>query len=114
MMVDFVFQTGLIHKVLEDTWMYHCNGFPTHTMVRKNIGKDDNSPKSKRYCTNSYASIIGMMLYFESNKRPYIYFNFHQCEWFTQNIKASHETKFKRIFWYLKGTKEKGLVFQRS
>ena len=55
-----------------------------------------------------------MMLYLESNTRPYISFTVHQCVRFTHNTKASHETAVKSICRYLQGTKENGLVFNPS
>ena len=107
-------QTGLIHKVLEATGMEHCNGFPTPTKVDENLGKDDNGSEVKRNWPNSYASVIGMMLYLASNTRLYISSAVHQCYRFAPNTKASHEMALKRICWYLKGTKENGMVFNTS
>ena len=56
-------QTGLIHKVLEDTWMEHCNGLPTLTKVEVPIGTYTNVSEANRYLPNSHASVIGMILY---------------------------------------------------
>ena len=52
-----------------------------------------------------------MMLYLESNKIPYIYFSFHQCDQFTYKTKASHYVAAKSLCQYLQGIKNKGLVF---
>ena len=49
-----------------------------------------------------------------SNTRPDISFAVYQCERFTHNTKASHATTVKRIFLYLQGAKDKGLVFNPS
>ena len=54
------------------------------------------------------------MLYLASNTRPYISFAVHQCDRFTNNTKASHETAVKKICWYIQGTKDNGLVFNPS
>ena len=54
------------------------------------------------------------MLYLSSNIRPYIYFAVNQCDLFTHNTKASHDTAVNRIFQYLQGTKDKRLVFGPS
>ena len=112
--ISYFYQTGLICKSLEDTGMDHCNGLPTPTKVQVPLGTDKNVSEAKRDCPNSYASVIGMMLYLESNTIPYIYFDVHQCAWFTHNTKASHKTAVKRIFRYLQGTKDNGLVFNSS
>ena len=45
-------QTGLIHKVLEDTGMDNFNGLPTHTKVEAHLGTDANGSEAKRYWTN--------------------------------------------------------------
>ena len=104
-------QTGSNHKVLEATGMEHCNGLPTPTKVDAPPGTDANGSEANRYWPNSYASVIGMMLYLAPNTRPDISFAVHQCVWFTHNTKASHETAVKRICRYLQGTKYNGLVF---
>ena len=57
------YQTGLICKILEDTGMEHCNGFPTSTKVDAPLGTDQNDSEFERDWTNSYDSVIGMMLY---------------------------------------------------
>ena len=98
-------QTGLIHKFLEATGMEHCNGFPIPTKVDVPLGTDENGSEDKRDWPNSYASVIGMMLYLASNKRPYISFGVHQFALFTHNTKVSYDTAVKRICWYLQGTK---------
>ena len=91
--------------------MDDCNWLPTPTKVGAPLGKDANGSEAKRDWPNSYASVIGMILYLASNTRPDIYFDVHQCARFTHNTKVSHETTVKRICKYLQGTKENGLVF---
>ena len=56
-------QNGLIHKVLQATGMEHCNGFPTTTKVEATLRIDTNVYEDKIYFTDSYAYVIGMMLY---------------------------------------------------
>ena len=113
--VGFQFcQTGLIRKVLEATGMEHCNGFPTPTKVEVPLGKDAVSYEAKRDWPNSYASVIGMMLYLASNTRPDISFAVHKCARFTHNTKVSHKTDVKRICRYLQGTNNNVLVFNQS
>ena len=99
-------QTGLIRKVLEATGMEHCNGLPTPTKFEAPIGTDANGSEAKNDWTNSYDSIIAMMLYMSSNTIPYTYFAIQQCTWCTHNTKASHEKAVKRICRYLQGTKD--------
>ena len=70
-------QTLLIRKVLEATWMKHCHGFPTPTKVDAPLGTYANGSEANIYWLNSYNSVIGMMLYLESNTRPDISFAIH-------------------------------------
>ena len=107
-------QTGLIRKVLEATGTEHFNGLPTPTKVDESLGTDANGYEAKIDCPNSYASVIGMIFYLESNKILDISFSVHQCARFTHKTKASHETDAKRICWYLQGTKDNCLVFNPS
>ena len=108
------YQTRLIPKVLENTGMFYCGGFLTPTNVGAPLGADENGIKYKRNGPNSYASVIGMILYLSSNKRPHTSFVVCQCDIFTNNIKESRETDLNRIYWYLQGNKYKCLVFNIS
>ena len=45
-------QTRLIRKVLEDTGMQHCNGFPTPTKVEAPLVTDANVSEAKRNFPN--------------------------------------------------------------
>ena len=106
-----LYPTVLIRKLLEATGIDHFNWLPTLTKVEAPIGTDENVPEAKRDWSNSYASVIGIMLYLVSNTRPNISFSVHQCFWFTNNSKASNDTDVKSIYWYLQATKGNGLVF---
>ena len=108
------YKTGLICKVLEATGMEHRNGLPTPNKFEAPLVTDANGSEVNRDWPNSYASIIGIILYLSSNTRPYISCPVHQCARFTHNTKASHKTAVKRICWYLQGTKNNGLVFNMS
>ena len=81
-------QTGLIRKVLEATGTEHYNRFPTPTKVEPPLGKDVNSSEAKRDWPNSYAYVIGMMLYLASNTKPDISFAVQQCARLTHNTKV--------------------------
>ena len=110
-MVDFIFQTGLIRKLLKATGLEHCTGLPTPTKFEAPLGTDAKGSEPKIDWPNSYASVIGMMLYLASNIRPDILFDFHQCDRFKHNTKASHKTAVKIICRYLQGANDNGLVF---
>ena len=86
---------------MEYTDLENCNGLPTTTNVDAPLGTDANGSEAKRDWSNSYAYVIGMMLYMVSNTRPDISFAINQCDWFTHNTKVSHESDVKRICRYL-------------
>ena len=94
--------------------MEHCNGFPTPTKIEALLVTYKNISETKRNWTNSNALFIGIILYLASNIRPDISFSVHQCVLFTHNIKELHETSRKRIYWYLQGTNDTGIVFYTS
>ena len=91
--------------------MENCNGLPITTKVEAPLGTYADGYEDKGDWPNSYASVIGMMLYLESNTRPGISFDVNQCARFTHNTKASHKTAVKRICRYPRGTIDNGLVF---
>ena len=99
-----LFFVGIYIKALD------YNGFPTATKVEAPPGTDANCYEAKRYCPNSYAYVIGMMMYLASNIRPYISFDVHQCDRFTHNTKASQEKAVRRVCRYIQGTKTNSLV----
>ena len=92
----------------------HCNGLHTTTKGEAPLGKYQNGNEAKRYFPNSYASIIGMVLYLVSKTRPDTSFTIHKCSWFTHTTKSSHEIDVKITCMYLQGTKYKFLVFNTS
>ena len=56
------YQTGLIHKVLEATWMEHCTRLPTPTKVEAALGIDYNIYEANKDWPNSYASVIPLII----------------------------------------------------
>ena len=94
--------------------MDHSNGLPTPTKVEAPLITEVNGSEANRDWPNSYASVIGMMLYLASNTIPDISFAVHQCSRFTHSTKVLHKTAVKRICRYLQGTKDNGLLFNTS
>ncbi len=61
--------------------------------------------------TINYASIVGMLLYLSGHTRPDLSFAVHQCARYTFAPTKLHEQALVRIGRYLKGTIEKGIMF---
>ena len=102
-------QLGLIDKILQDTGMENCNpaAVPADSTP---LGKDKNgAPCSEKW---NYRSVVGRLLYLSGNSRPDIAFAVHQVARFSHEPKRSHEVAVKRIVRYLKGTRNRGLVFR--
>jgi hypothetical protein len=53
-----------------------------------------------------------MLLYLAGNSRPDIAFAVHQVARFSHDPKESHGVAIKRIIRYLKGTRDKGMIFK--
>ena len=64
----------MVFKVLVSTEMEHCDGLLKPTNVTEPIGTDDNDIEAERGWTNSYASVIVMMLYLMSKVYKVSYF----------------------------------------
>ena len=104
-------QTGLIDRILQalslDNDQITIRTEPASTTP---LGKEiTGAPRREDW---SYSSIIGMMLYLASNSRPDIAFAVHQCARFNHCPRLKHEQAVKRIARYLKGTRDKGLLFK--
>ena len=91
--------------------MDYCNVLPISTNVEAPIGTYDNGPKAIINWPNSYAYVVGMILYLESNTIRDIPFAVHKCARFTHNTKTSHDTDTNRVCMYFQGNKEKVLLF---
>ena len=104
-------QTGLIDKVLDETNMQDSHAQPTPATATP-LGPDiDGDPPDEKW---RYATVVGMLMYLAGNSRPDIAFAVHQCARFTHAPRKSHEQAVKRICRYLRGTRDRGLIFSPS
>ena len=102
-------QHGLINKVLNYTGLAEATPKDTPAALEP-VGTD---PNGKPFQEDwNYAAAVGMLLYLSSNTRPDIQFAVHSAARFTHNPKHSHAQAVKRICRYLKGTKDKGILFK--
>jgi hypothetical protein len=100
-------QTGLIQRIVDALQISHLPPKRTPAKVGVLSSDPEGDPPN---CTFNYASVIGMMGYFQSNSRPDIIFAVSQCARFTNSPRRSHEQALERIGQYLKGTMDKGLL----
>ena len=106
--IEFL-QTGLIDRVILECGLSDCN--PTETPALKQALGPDGNPRVKAW---NYASVVGMLLYIAGNSRPDIAFAVHQVARFTHNPTNKHEQAVTMIVRYLKGTRDRGLVYKPS
>ena len=105
-----ILQTGLIERILQASGMIDCN--PAKTPAAKlPLGSDLGGNKHFEG-KEKYSSIVGMLLYLAGHSRPDIAFAVHQVARFTHNPTRKHQTALKTILRYLKGTRDKGLMFK--
>ena len=57
--------------------MEHCNGLTTPTKAEAPLGKDEKGNEYNIDWSNSYASVMGVILFLSSNTRLDIYFAAH-------------------------------------
>ena len=104
-------QLGLLDKILEATKMKDCNSDVVPAQPTP-LGKDKDGPAFSEEW--NYWSVVGMLLYLASNSRPDIAFAVHQVARFSHDPRKSHAVALKRIVRYLKGTRDKGMIFKPS
>ena len=103
-------QRGLIDKIIEALQIKDLPAVATP--ADKVIGKDEDGDPA--HCTFNYASVIGMLYYVTGHSRPDLKFAVSQAARFAFQPKRSHELALIRIGQYLKGTRDKGLMFKPS
>jgi len=102
-------QTGLVDKIIAAAGLIDCNPSEMPT-AQLPIGRD---AEGESYCEDwEYNSIIGMLQYLQQHTRPDITYAVNQCARFSSDPKESHAKAVKRIIRYLKGTRERGLIYR--
>ena len=104
-------QPHLINQILKDMKMEDKNIKIKHTpaMTSKILNKDQNGKAFDK--SLYYRSVIGKLNYLEKGTRSDISYITHQCARFCEDPKESHAKAIRWLVRYLKGTKDKGLVF---
>jgi hypothetical protein len=105
-----IHQTAYIRSILERFNMLDCNPahMPMDPTARLTITPDDVTPNT----TFPYAAAIGSLMYAAVGTRPDIAFTVQSLSQFTSRPSPAHVTALKRIFHYLKGTADLGLVYK--
>ena len=76
----------------------------------KILHTDDNGTNRKQGW--NFRAVVGCLNYLQAMTRPDLSYSVHQCARFCNSPKLSHEQALKRICRYLRGTRNKGLMFK--
>jgi hypothetical protein len=106
----FISQTKYIREMLKRFRMEDCKPIITPMQTSCKLRKDDDSKSTNQ---RQYRSMIGSLLYVTTS-RPDVMQAVGQVAQFQAAPKESHVLAVKRIFRYLKGTKEFGLWYPKG
>jgi hypothetical protein len=106
----FISQEKYIREMLKKFGMTDCKPVSTPMQTSCKLSKDDDSKDADQ---RQYRSMIGSLLYVTTS-RPDVMQEVGQVARFQEAPKESHVLAVKRIFRYLKGTKEFGLWYPKG
>ena len=113
-------QTHYINSLLQKFGLENLN--PVSTPLDPNVNLDgnkdskniDNEGEHDSRGSFTYATLIGSLMYLALGTRPDIAYAVNRLAQFTQDPKPEHWTAIKRIFRYLKGTRNHALTYGGS
>jgi len=106
----YVHQTKYTKELLKKFKLEDCKVMNTPMHPTCILSKEDTGSKVDH---KLYRGMIGSLLYLTAS-RPDILFSVCLCARFQSDPKESHLTDVKRIFRYLKGTTNFGLLYRKS
>jgi len=106
----YVHQTKYTKELLKKFKLEDCKVMNTPMHPTCTWSKEDTGSKVDQ---KLYRGMIGSLLYLTAS-RPYILFSVCLCARFQSDPRESHLTAVKRIFRYLKGTTNLGLLYRKS
>ena len=106
----YVHQSKYTKELLKKFKLEDCKVMNTPMHPTCNLSKEDEGAKVDQ---KLYRGMIGSLLYLTAS-RPDILFSVCLCARFQSDPRESHMTAVKRIFRYLKGTTNLGLLYRKS
>ena len=106
----YVHQSKYTKELLKKFKLEDCKLMATPMHPTCNLSNEDNRTKVDQ---KLYRGMIGSLLYLTAS-RPDILFSVCLCARFQSDPRESHLTAVKRIFRYLKGTTNLGLLYKKS
>jgi len=106
----YVHQKKYTKELLKKFKLENCKVMNTPMHLTCTLSKEDTGSKVDH---KLYRGMIGSLLYLAAS-RPDILFSVRLCARFQSDPRESHLTVVKRIFSYLKGTTNLGLLYRKS
>jgi len=106
----YVHQSKYTKELLKKFKLEDCKEMNTPMHPTCTLSKEDQGSKVDQ---KLYRGMIGSLLYLTAS-RPDILFSVCLCAWFQSDPRETHLTTVKRIFRYLKGTTNLGLLNKKS
>ena len=106
----YVHQTKYIKELLKKFKLEDCKVMNTPMHPTCTLSKEDTGSKVDQ---KLYRGMIDSLLYLTTS-RPDILFSVCLCARFQSDLRESHLTAIKKIFRYLKGTTNLGLLYRKS
>ena len=105
-------QTKYIESILKKEGME--NAYLVKTPMDSKMELELNLEKEDGGCSNSYAQLIGSLMYLATAMRPDIAYIVYQLAFFTANLTIMHCSTAKRVLCYLAGTKNYGIMYHKK
>ena len=104
-------QKQYIKRILEKFGM--ADSHPVSTPLDPNV-KLIRTPETKNYDIPEYRSSIGSLTYVAIGTRPDISYAIQHLSQFMSNLAPAHWTAVKRVFRYLNGTRDLGVIYSKE
>lgn len=110
----FLSQTAYVDKILKDFNLDSATPMSTPMDDKLVLSPADDGQRAKDELRQWYQSAVGSLMYLMLCTRPDIAFAISQLSRFSANPTERHRTAVKRVFRYLKATRDYGLVFDSA
>ena len=106
-----VTQPHLIQRILEACGIKESEVNKRNTPAVKPLLHKNLSGLGRRHSWN-YRSAVGMLGYLSGTTRLELAMSIHQCAWFNESPKLSHERAIIRIYHYLLSDPKRGIIYK--
>ncbi|KAH9656846.1 hypothetical protein KPL70_022833 [Citrus sinensis] len=106
----FISQRKYANEVLERFGMEHCNPVKNHIVPGCRLVKDEGGAKVN---STTYKKMVGSLMYLTAT-RPDLMYVVSLISRFMEALTELHQQVVKRIFRYLKGTTEMGILYKKG